>query len=397
MPHTRPYKLYSPLPELPLHKTWAEIDLDALRENYRRCRESVPDGQRIISVVKADAYGHGACAVARTLLEEGCDFFAVSCIDEAIPLREMISQTGKEADLLILGYTLPDQVPALVKNNIIQTVFSPEYAEEVAGAARRAGLVLRCHVKLDTGMNRIGFRSSSEEDVAATAACIERLSKDEGLRIEGLFSHFASADAEEDGGLTKMQFERFMATDTLLRQKGVRIPFRHICNSAAAIRFPKYRLEGVRFGISLYGISPAAGTDVPLSPVMRLYTVVSHIHTVRAGETVSYGATYRADSDRTLATLPIGYADGFLRAYAGTDVRIMTESGKVSAPIVGRICMDQCMVDITGLPVHVGDKVILLGDDPGDIEDLARRAGTIPYECLCLISARVPRIYRSKT
>ena len=394
-------RLYAGLPIVREARTWAEIDLDALCENYRavtahlraRSGREVP----VICVIKADAYGHGADSVARALLDEGCRFFAVSCIEEGEELRGVCREMRINANILVLGYTRPSLAKRLAKNDLITALVSTEYACELAKHAAEANVTVRAHIKLDTGMNRIGFPIRTEGEISSAIHNIAHIRALAGLSIEGMFTHFARADEEgtsEPSGLTLIQRERFLAVREGLRALGIDGFFCHVCNSAAAIRFPDFADDAVRVGISLYGCEPSeALKTLALRPVMRLHTLVSHLHTLPVGETVSYGGTYSADTVRRIATLPVGYADGFLRAYSGAFVRIETREGEVRAPIVGRICMDQCMVDVTDLPVAVGDKVTLLGADPEDIRDLARRAGTIPYEVLCLISARVPRLY----
>lgn len=394
-------RLYAGLPIVREARTWAEIDLDALCHNYRtvathlatRAGKSVP----MICVIKADAYGHGAGAVARALLDEGCRMFAVSCIEEGEELRSVCREVGIDADILILGYTRPSLAARLAKNDLITALVSTEYACELAKRASVAGVTVRAHIKLDTGMNRIGFPTRTETEISTAIHEIALLRTLSGLHIEGLFTHFARADEDDTDtpeGLTRIQRDRFLAVKQGLAALGMRDLCCHICNSAAAIRFPGCVEDAVRVGISLYGCEPSEVLrTIPLKPVMRLRTLVSHVHTLPPGETVSYGGTFSSDTPRRIATLPVGYADGFLRAFGGAYVRIETTAGEVRAPIVGRICMDQCMVDVTDAPVAVGDKVTLFGADPEDIRDLARRADTIPYEVLCLISARVPRLY----
>ncbi len=395
-------RLYSGLPIVEEARTWANIDLSALRHNYRTVISHVrkisgkPD-LPVICVVKADAYGHGAEAVARTLLDEGCRFFAVSCIEEGEELRAVCRELKLEANILILGYTRPSLAARLAKDDLITALPSVEYARELAKFARSAKVTVRAHVKLDTGMNRIGFPAHTDSEISTAIHDIALLTRESGLSVEGLFTHFARADEENTTtatGLTLKQQKRFMAVKTGLRALGVSSLFCHICNSAGAIRLPEFVMDAVRVGISLYGCAPSEILDtLPLRPVMRLVTMVSHIHTLCPGETVSYGGTFEASEFRRIATLPVGYADGFLRAYGGASVRIATRSGECTAPIVGRICMDQCMVDITDLDVSVGDTVTLFGATSEDINDLAHRAHTIPYEVLCLVSARVPRKY----
>lgn len=394
-------RLYAGLPIVREARTWAEIDLDALCHNYRtvaahlceRAGRHVP----IIAVIKADAYGHGAGAVCRALLDEGCRTFAVSCIEEGEELRGVCREVGIAADILILGYTRPSLAPRLAKNDLITALVSTEYALELARYASKAGVRVRAHIKLDTGMNRIGFPTRTEKEISTAIHDIALIRTLGTLRVEGMFTHFARADekaTDAPDGLTRVQRDRFCAVREGLRALGINDLFCHVCNSAAALRFPELAEDAVRIGISLYGCEPSEAIRLlDLRPVMRLHTLVSHLHTLPAGETVSYGGTYSADTPRRIATLPVGYADGFLRVYSGARVRIATREGEVTAPIVGRICMDQCMVDVTNLPVAVGDKVTLFGADPEDIRELARRADTIPYEVLCLISARVPRLY----
>ena len=393
------YKLYSSLTELEQRKTWAEIDLDALRSNYRLIRSRVVEtspNTRIIAAVKAEAYGHGAPACVRTLLGEGCSFFAVSCIDEAVAVRAVCDGENKNADILILGYTPPALAPQLCRFNLIQTLLSEDYAVHLDRAAREAAVTVRTHVAIDTGMNRIGFAAHSDDEILSTAAAIARVSAFANLSQEGMFTHFSRADEPLDGdgeALTDLQAARYRAVRYALEERGIHIPFHHACNSAATLRRPADHFDGVRVGLLLFGASPSPYASLPLTPVMRLKTVISHLHKLLPGESVSYGGTYTADTERLIATIPIGYADGFLRAYSGATVTVHTSHGDRSAPIVGRICMDQCMIDVTDTGAKIGDEVTLFGNFASDLSDYAARANTIDYECLCLISSRVPRCY----
>ncbi len=393
------YKLYSSLTELEQRKTWAEIDLDALRRNYRLLRETVQlqdKSTRIIAVVKAEAYGHGAPECVRTLLAEGCDFFAVSCIDEAVAVRAVCDGAHKDADILILGYTQPSLASQLARFNIIQTLLSEDYAWNLEEAASEANMTVRTHLALDTGMNRIGFAAHSPDEIQATVSAIARVMQFSHLSVEGMFTHFARADEDIDGegeARTNCQSARYREVCHALEERGIRIPFHHACNSAATVRRPNDYLNGVRIGILLFGARPSDQIELPLKPVMKLKTVISHLHKLLPGEAVSYGGTYTADSERLIATMPIGYADGFLRAYSGSFVTVETREGLRSAPIVGRICMDQCMIDVTGTGAQTGDVVTLFGGDPKELYAYADRASTIDYECLCLISSRVTRRY----
>ena len=400
-------RLYSSLPKFEDARTWAEIDLGALKDNYEYLRDRVwnrADGAGVkrpepICVVKADAYGHGARGAVPVFIDGGCRFFAVSAIEEAVEIRNICLNRRCKARILILGITLPALAAKLAEYDIITTLPSLEYAKRLSEAAVEAGVKVRAHVKLDTGMNRLGFAAYRESDIEKTVGEIAECVKLRGISVEGMFTHFADADddsRDELRGTNLVQAERFFRVSKRLKNAGVKIPFCHICNSAAALRFPKLGLDGVRLGISLYGSRPSEAFEMPLKPVMALKTKISHIHTLPAGERVSYGGRFSAESDRILATLPIGYADGFLRAYGGARVRVASAQGEFDAPVVGRICMDQCMVDITeGMKFspQVGDTVTLFGDSPERLYEIAEIADTIPYEVLCAVSSRVIRLY----
>lgn len=401
-------RLYSALPKFENARTWAEIDLNALRSNYEYLRDLVwkkadavcAKRPEPICVVKADAYGHGAIGVVPALLDAGCRFFAVSSIEEAAEVRNICRNKRCDARILILGITLPELAPRLAEYDIIAALPSLEYARKLSAAAVAAGVKVRTHIKLDTGMNRIGFAAYNEEYAEKTADEIACCTKLKGLSVEGMFTHFAEADDDDSDELENAnlrQAERFAEVSKRLKNRGVCISFCHMCNSAAAVRFPQLGLDGVRLGISLYGVRPSQAFDkLSLVPVMSLKTVISHIHTLPAGEKVSYGGTFSAAEDRVLATLPIGYADGFLRSYGGASVKVFSEKGVFEAPVVGRICMDQCMVDVTEgvrFEPHVGDEVTIFGDNPKRLYNIAQRADTIAYEVLCAVSSRVIRLY----
>ena len=392
-------RTYSTLPALSDYKAWAEVSPAALIRNYRYLAgimQKKAPGARMITVVKADGYCHSNEICIPAFLEAGCDFFAVSSIEEAIAVREIAKKARKHPEVLILGYTPPSAAGTLARYDIIQCLLSKEYAEELSRHALRKNVTVRVHVKVDTGMNRVGFAAHSNEEIEAAAEEIAASIALPGIRSEGIFSHFARSDedlsADPDTDLNRIQFERFMAVDSALKARGISVGMRHICNGAAAIRFPsECALEGVRFGLWLYGVGTSE-FDEPLAPALRLKTVVAHLHPLLPGEGVGYGSTYRSETPRTLATLPIGYADGFLRAYRDGTVTVHTKAGDVTVPLVGRICMDQCMIDVTGLPVSVGDQVTLFGISPEELAALAARGGTIEHEVLCLISSRIPRI-----
>lgn len=371
-------------------KLEACISLEHLVHNFNTVR-AVTDS-RICCVIKADAYGHGAWQCARTLAAAGADFFAVSSIAEAEEVRLALADYGDRIGILILGYTLPADADLLIRCNISQTVFSSEYAAALRDAIRDYKLdgilpqdaTLNIHIKIDTGMNRLGFSPADIDSMCA-------LSSIRDFCVEGIFTHFAQADAPASP-MTEVQFAAFTDALEALTERGVTPPLRHVCNSAAITNFPHMHLDMVRFGIELYGLAPSAETALlPVKPVMTLKTVISHIHTVPCGVPIGYGAAFTPDRDVRIATLPIGYADGFIRAYAeGGSVMIRGRA----APICGRICMDQCMVDITDIPTaKIGDEVILFGEGAPSADDIAARAGTIGYEVLCLIGKRVPRVY----
>ncbi len=390
------HHLYDPFPDLEQHKIVAEIDKTALSHNYFILR-SLAKSSEPICVVKADAYGHVADICVRVLLSEGCRFFAVSCIEEAILVRKICIEERKNAKILILGYTDPALASVLCKHDIIQTILSLEYAKRLSASAEKANITVHTHIAIDTGMNRIGLCANTPDECIASANTVCEITKLGSISLEGMFTHFARSDEESsitlsDDSHTRRQGERFIRVRNLLAERGINL-FTHACNSAATIRFPEFAFDGVRLGIMLYGIYPSKHVrGIDLIPVMTLKTVIAHVHTVPIGESVSYGGIYKAQHSTRVATLPIGYADGFIRAYSGAAVTIRNQNGDFRAPVIGRICMDQCMVDITGLDVSVGDTVVLFGEDPSDLSRLASLANTIEYECLCLISARVPRI-----
>lgn len=391
---------YSSFTELEQNKTWAQIDLSALRHNYRILSglvKSQNPSARVIAVVKADAYGHGIFACVPALLDEGCDFFAVSCIDEAMAVKAACDAHGKHADVLILGYTDPTLAKHLSENGFLQSLISKEYAEQLSRAATKVQVKIRVHVAVDTGMNRIGFCAKTEEQIEQTAQEILSLAADPCFSIAGMFTHFARADEVGSGdGLarTDLQSKHYRALRARLESHGVQIPFHHACNSIATALRPEDHFDGVRVGIFLYGAGPIAQTDLPLLPVMKLCAVITHIHTLNVGEQVGYGGGFQSDTPRTLATLPIGYADGLMRASSGFAVTVQTEKGAKKAPIVGSVCMDQCMIDVTDLGARVGDPVTVFGNDTTELTLLAEHARTIPYEYLVTLSPRVKLHYR---
>lgn len=342
-----------------------------------------------MAVVKANAYGHGAVTVARTLIEAGADYLAVATLDEAIELR----MAGIKTPLLVLSYVAPQRHGEILRHAIISAIYQRDTALALSKAAAREGKAAKIHIKIDTGMTRVGLNWEEAADGVKT------MSKMPGLEVEGMFTHFASAD-EREPGYTNMQFERFMRVAQELKAKGIEIPLKHVCNSAAAINYPHMHLDMIRPGISLYGCYPAGeqGAEkhrIDLKPVMSLKTEVIRINEVDIGTSVSYGRTFTAKRKSRLATLPAGYADGFSRMLSGK-ASVLIKGHK--APIVGRICMDQCIADITDVPcdVIVGDEAVLFGRQGGDgisADDVAGFLGTINYEVLCMVAKRVPRLY----
>ncbi len=363
----------------------AVISTAAIAENYRAVRAVVAPSCRVLAVVKADAYGHGAVPVARALAAAGADWFGTATLEEAAVLRE----AGLTQPILVLSYTPPSAAAALCRLQITQSVADKAYAEALSKEAVKAGVTVDVHIKLDTGMSRLGFVYHSEADDEAlneiAVAC--RLP---GLHAEGLFTHFATAD-EPDDTATRRQFALFQTATEKLKQRDVHFSLRHCCNSAATLRFPEMQLDMVRPGIVLYGYSPDAGLDLPvhLTPAMELRAMVAQVKTVPAGTAVSYGATAVTEKETTLATVELGYADGLPRACGNRACLLAAGS---CAPLVGRVCMDQCLLNVSGLSVQAGDEVTVFGADlPAD--RLAAAADTIPYEILCRVGKRVPRVY----
>ena len=366
-------------------RTWAEIDLGRLKHNYLALRELTPLGCKFVGVVKADAYGHGAIPVARTLEEAGANYLAVSCLYEARELR----LGGLKAPILILGQTPAEYAGELLELDVTQTVGDLCSAKALAGAAVKAGKRLKIHVKADTGMSRMGFLAD-EERLVQTAEDIAALCALPGLSAEGIFTHFSDADGSEE--YTMFQFTRFLDLLNTLEKRGVTFEIRHCAASAAVLNYPCTHLDMVRPGIALYGHFPAPGMEhlCPLLSVMSLKTKVAAVRHLPEGACVSYGRTHTLKRPSRLAVLPVGYADGFSRLLS--DQAQVVIRGK-RAPIVGRICMDLCMADVTDIPdVEVGDTVTLYGDE-NPVENDADLVGTIQYELLCAVSRRVPRVY----
>ena len=376
-------------------RAWAEIDLDAIKNNIKRIREYVRPETKILGVVKADAYGHGYLHVANTLLRNGADWLAVACMDEAVQLR----RCNIKCPILILGHTNEDEAESIVKEDIVPCCFSYELARCLSRMAVKLGKRVKIHIKLDTGMGRIGLRYTEDDGLCQqTIDTILRMAVLPNLDIDGIFTHFATAD-EGDDDYTKLQFQRFMNACERLRANGLDIPIKHCCNSAALMRFPEMHLDMVRPGIILYGIKPSSFVDcgrLHLKPAMQFKAKITNIKEVEEDVSVSYGRKFKTDKVTKIATIPVGYADGYSRILSGKGQVI---AGDKLCDIIGNICMDQCMIDVSSVNnISVGDDVILFGKRDNielPVENLADKMGTINYEILCLIGKRIPRIYLS--
>ena len=375
-----------------LKRTWAEVSLDNLEHNYRAIKNHIPEGCRFLGVMKADAYGHGAVPLSHALCELGAEYLAVSNLEEAIQLR----RGGVRAPMLILGYTPASFADTMVFMDITQEVHSLEYAKELDTALAGTNYILNVHLKLDTGMTRIGFFAYDHERTLPELLEVCGLPH---LHVEGVFTHFCVADskAPEDEAFTRTQYARFTAMLDALAAHGIHPELRHCASSGATILYPELALDMVRPGIATYGHAPSEDAEgiLDLRPLMTVRTTVAQLREIPAGTSISYGRTYTAERDMRVAVLPIGYADGLLRGLSGkVSFRIR---GKM-ARSVGRICMDMCMVDVSEIPeIRVGDEATLFGyDTDGTLlpcERIAQQAGTISYEILCGISKRIPRIY----
>lgn len=365
----------------------AEINLNNLAHNVRELKK-LSKSRHFMAVVKADGYGHGAVPVARVALESGSDSLGVATIQEAIELRE----AGIKAPILIFGWTPHEYGSLLIKYDLAQTVFSMEQAEKLSEAAKTIGGKIKIHLKLDTGMNRLGFKVTEK-----SAGEMKKVFAAGGLRVLGVFTHFAEAD-NRASNFTLTQFNLFKAFIADLESQGLEFPIKHCANSAAIIDYPDTHMDMVRAGISIYGLYPdlVMKDKIGLKPVMRFLARIAHIKDISKGETVSYGRTFKAQENKRIATIPVGYADGYNRLLSNKGRVIINNS---FAPIVGRVCMDQFMVDITQVQqdIQPGDEVILFGaNDRGleiSIDEIAQIIGTINYEIVCMVSKRVPRIY----
>ncbi|HHV61764.1 MAG TPA: alanine racemase [Firmicutes bacterium] len=378
--------------------TRAEINLENIAHNMREIRKRIGPGPEIMAVVKADAYGHGAERVSATVLGNGATWLGVATVEEGVLLRK----SGIIAPILILGTIFPAQARRALRYGLTVTVSDYEFAEALALCATQEGRKAKVHVKVDTGMGRIGV---TPED---TVAFVKRLTALPNIEVEGIFTHFATADS--DLGFARVQLHRFNKVITSLLESGIKIPIRHAANSAAILNLPESYFNMVRAGIIIYGLSPfgsrrgmplrtgpgSSSSHDPvmdLRPALSLKTRVAYVKRVPAGTPVSYGSTYVTNRATTIATLPVGYADGLLRALSNK-AHVLIRGGRY--PVAGTICMDACMVDVGDLEVEVGDEAVLIGRQGNEeisAEEVAEAAGTINYEIVCAISKRVPRVY----
>ena len=362
------------------YRVRALIDLASVRANYNYIK-SKAGSSRVCAVVKADAYGHGSAVIASELQKLGCKDYAVACLSEALVLKN----AGINGNILILGPTDREESAEVVENGFIQAVDSFSYAQDLASHG-----IANVHIKVDTGMSRIGIYCHSEADVSSAADEIEKISKIKNVNIRGIFTHFADSDGDKRD-FTDKQFSSFKALLDELEKRGVDVGTKHCCNSAATLRYPEMHLDMVRAGIILYGLMPSpAVSDGNLKPAMKLSARVCAVHELKKGDAVSYGCTYKAEKDTKVAVIALGYADGFSRVYSGKP--FLKINGKRYST-VGKICMDMCMADIGEDNVQVGDEAVVF-ENSSDIDALASALGTINYEILCSLKHRVLLQYK---
>lgn len=373
-------------PEMIHRPLWAEIHLDHLEHNLRQIKTHIHPETKICAVIKANGYGHGAVRLAKEIENLGIDHLAVATLNEAIELRNH----GCTLPILVLGYTPDEKAALLVEYNIKQTIYTKKQAKTISEAAQKAEKTACLHMKIDTGMSRLGFQPTAE-----TVEEIVELAGYSHIYVEGIYTHYATAD-EPDKQQALQQFEKYQWVIGQLTQRNCNIPIHHTANSAAIIDLPQTHLNMVRAGIMMYGLYPSPDVnhkDIKLKRVMSLKTRVAHVKEIAPGTGVSYGLTFRAAEKMKIATLPVGYADGYTRLLGG---KAEVSINGLKAPVIGRICMDQCMIDVSDMDVKQGDEVILYALSPelGDTaDDVARKLGTINYEITCMVSRRVPRVY----
>lgn len=366
--------------------TWAEINLDNIKFNLSNIKKILKEDTKICGVLKANAYGHGSVEVAKLLEKEKVDYFAVARLEEAIELRE----NDITLPILCLGYIPEESLEIAIINNVIITIYSLEMAQKINDIAKCIKEKAFVHIKIDTGMTRIGFQPNKEAIIDITQ--IYELGN---INVEGIYTHFATAD-EINKEFTNTQAQRFKFMVEQLELLGINIPIKHVSNSAATMDLPDLKFDMVRCGIVLYGHYPSDSVlkeRLVLKPAMTLKTTVAHIKEVESGVGISYGLKYKCNSKERIVTIPIGYADGFTRMQPNPKVWIKEQSFDV----VGRICMDQCMVRIDkDINIEVGDPVIIFGEGSRSVENIANSLGTINYEVLCMVSRRVDRVYMER-
>lgn len=368
--------------------------MDAAISNYHAIKKQIGDDTKICCVIKADGYGHGAVELAKLYSELKCDYFAVSNLDEALELRD----ADIKEPILILGYTPANRAQDLFDNDIAQAVYGADYAKMLSDECVKAGVKCKIHIKVDTGMSRIGFMCQQFPRDEFSVKEIKKACDLPNLIPQGIFTHFAVADECEEGReYTQKQYEAFVKTVDMLKDMGTTFEITHCSNSGAIIDHKDKKLNMVRAGIILYGLSPSQKLKdkLELEPIMRLKTMVSYVKEIKKGTTVSYGRTFTAQRDMKIATVPVGYADGYIRAFA-KDGYMYIKGQK--AKIIGRICMDQTMLDVTDIEgVEIGNVCVLFGNGRGGEptpDDVASWGNTINYEIVCSVSKRVPRLYR---
>ena len=364
-----------------LRDTYVEINLDNIAYNVRKIKEVVGENVAIAAVVKANAYGHGAVDLAPAIMENGADYLAVATLSEALELRNHYS----DYNIFIMGYTPDEYLEYVVKYNITQTIFSLHQAELLNSLGRSHNKIPKVQIKYDTGFNRLGYKDCQE-----SIDEINKIFDLDNLEIEGIFSHFALAGKEEDDA----QYRKLINVIEQLEKKGRKIKYKHICDSISGIDYPQYRLNMIRPGAIIYGLKSYSDDSVVLKQALTFKTRIYHIKTIEKGEGVSYDYAWRAERRSSIGTLPFGYADGYPRNMR--EKGYVTINGK-KAPIVGVICMDQCMVDLTDIPeARVGDEAIIYGDGTGntaDIQEISELAGTNKNEIMCRFTRRTPRVY----
>ncbi len=375
--------------ETQTRRTWAEVSRGNLRQNYKNLRQTLASGCRLMGMVKSNAYGHGAVFVAKELETLGAEYLGVACLEEGAELRE----AGIRLPILVLGASPLEELPELLHYGLTQSIHDRPSAEAFSKAALALGKTLPVHIKVDTGMSRLGF-FCDEQTEAQASADIQAIYPLLGLQMEGIFTHFAVSD--EDEAYTRLQFDRFLRLLARLEKQGCHFAIRHSANSAATLQYPQMHLDMVRPGLALYGQYPMPRQDkfCALAPVMELRSRIATIRNIPKGTSVSYGRMHTLTRDSRLAVIPIGYGDGFFRRCS--NVCFMGIAGK-RVPILGKICMDMCMVDVTDLPEATAEsEVVIYSRDPqmgATLDEYAQALGTISYELLCALANRVPRFY----